>query len=417
MANYTYEQFQKAAQEAGMWDKFSDADRKLAQSNPDAGMSLLGYKKDYAAASSEQGRLLANAGANGIRKQYGGYTGGSDGSGYALTGEGNGSFNSAANEQANAMLALLERRGPYSYDAKTDPNAQAYRKQYAREGQRATKDTMGSYAAMTGGTPSTAAVTAAQQAGNYYAAQSADKVAELEQLAYSRYQDEGDQMRQKWSMYRDQADAEYSRWLNEKSLQAQAEQLEYERAQAEYQRKYNEAVLAAQYGDYRGLRELGIDTSNYMTGGYPYYSDGGSDDSGGDGQPEINLDEAYNELLGTYWDGIIPAADWNQLAAVYGEEQLAAWGFRQAADEPVRPTAEQRREEAAAVERNARNTAPAARNGATVQPNSEASDFESDLQTALRLTVDGVTPAKYYDIMVRRYGEERVKAAGLVRGE
>ena len=49
---------------------------------------------------------------------------------------------------------------------------------------------MGQAAAASGGLPSSYAMTAAQQAGNYYAAQMADKIPELEQMAYARYQNE-----------------------------------------------------------------------------------------------------------------------------------------------------------------------------------------------------------------------------------
>lgn len=318
---YTYEDFVKAAQDAGMYEKFSAADLELAKKNPSAGISLLQHKRDYAGATSEMGRLLAHAGAEGIRKQYGGYKGGSDGSGYAVTGEGNGTFNSAANEQANAMLKLLENREPYSYDASKDPAAQSYRKAYAREGRRAAEDTMGTAAAMTGGVASSAAVSAAAQAGNYYAAQSADKIAELEELAYGRYQDEGDRMRSMWSMYRDQADTEYNKWLTERNLATEQEQ-------AEYDRKYQLAVLAAQYGDYSGLKELGVDTSKWTSssGGVQSGSSGGggakkSDDSG------LSVSDR-NNLWIKYPTGIVPPADWTGLVAKYGADALAKAGFK-----------------------------------------------------------------------------------------
>lgn len=318
--NYTYEQFMKAAQDAGLWESFSEADRRLAQNNPDAGMSLLQYKKDYAGSTNEQARILANAGANGIRKQYGGYTGGSDGSGYALTGEGNGSFNSASNEQANALLELLKNRPAYSYDASTDTKAQAVRKEYAREGQRATQDTMGAHAALTGGMPSSAATAAAAQAGNYYAAQSADKLSDLEQIAYDRYQTEGDDLKDQWSMYREQADNEYNRWLTEKNLATEQEREEYDR-------QYNLAVLAAQYGDYSKLEALGVDVSSW-SGGSSSGSSSSSKKKTGDETP-TGLDAAtLNNLWMTYDGGEIPSSVWTTLAAKYGEEALTDAGFR-----------------------------------------------------------------------------------------
>ena len=64
MANrYTYDDFQKAMQSSGLGGQFSDADLKLAQQNPDAGMSILKYKQDYKNAATDEARALANLGA------------------------------------------------------------------------------------------------------------------------------------------------------------------------------------------------------------------------------------------------------------------------------------------------------------------------------------------------------------------
>lgn len=85
MANrYTYDDFQKAMQSSGLGGQFSDADLKLAQQNPDAGMSILKYKQDYKNAATDEARALANLGAEGIRSSYGGYTGGQRGANFYL---------------------------------------------------------------------------------------------------------------------------------------------------------------------------------------------------------------------------------------------------------------------------------------------------------------------------------------------
>lgn len=84
------------------------------------------------------------------------------------------------------LLGQLEG-SKFSYDPNTDPVWQAYQKQYRREGQRATEDTLGRTAAMTGGVPSSYAVTAAAQAGNNYAAQLSDRLPQMYQDAYNRY--------------------------------------------------------------------------------------------------------------------------------------------------------------------------------------------------------------------------------------
>ena len=109
-------------------------------------------------------------------------------------------------------LKTVTERPEFTYNPASDPLWQAYRKQYAREGSRATEDTLGRYAAMTGGVPSTAAVTAAQQAGDYYRAQMADAIPELYRMAYAMYSDETERAERNLSALR-ALDAEaYARW-------------------------------------------------------------------------------------------------------------------------------------------------------------------------------------------------------------
>ncbi|MCD7770061.1 MAG: peptidoglycan-binding protein [Oscillospiraceae bacterium] len=184
---YTYEDFVKKARSAGLLESFSDADLRLAQANPDAGMSLLSYKQDYAAASTEEARALANAGAEQIRSIYGGYTAGASGTGYYLNDQATdtgGTYTGQYQEETERLLEALSQS--FSAD-EADALWQDYRKTYLREGQRAYADTIGTAAAQTGGVASTAAVAAAQQAKNYYAAQATDKKADLYQQAYENY--------------------------------------------------------------------------------------------------------------------------------------------------------------------------------------------------------------------------------------
>lgn len=225
---YTYDDFKKALDESGLGASFSDADLRLATVNPDAGMSILNSKIGYNGATSDAQRQQYNQQAEDVRRQYGGYTGGVDGSLYQLepmspsgyqTAEApsyqnnyNGQMQSLLNKQLtygsfndNTEKPIYQNRydgqiqealgkvtnpDPFSYNPETDPSYASYAKAYRREGERATADAMGQAAAASGGLPSSYAMTAAQQAGNYYAAQMADKIPELEQMAYARYQNE-----------------------------------------------------------------------------------------------------------------------------------------------------------------------------------------------------------------------------------
>ncbi|MBQ7346113.1 MAG: hypothetical protein IJW45_08675, partial [Oscillospiraceae bacterium] len=191
---YTYDDFVSAASSAGMMGEFSEYDLQTARNDPEYGLSILRLKQDAANATTEEQRLLANEAANQLRSAYGNR---SSGTGYqnqidGLIGriDSYGSFNYRDQDAYDKLLAGLVDRQPFSYDPETDPSWGAYRKAYLREGDRASANAMAQAAAASGGRPSSYAMTAAQQAGNYYAGQLADMLPTLEQNAYSRYMDE-----------------------------------------------------------------------------------------------------------------------------------------------------------------------------------------------------------------------------------
>ena len=90
-------------------------------------------------------------------------------------------------DQQKAAFDAVTNREAFSYDPTQDVAWQNARKQYLREADRATQDTMGQAAGLTGGMPSTAAMTAASQAGDYYRGQLNDRMAEYQNMAYDRY--------------------------------------------------------------------------------------------------------------------------------------------------------------------------------------------------------------------------------------
>ena len=104
---YTYDDFQKALQSNNLTGNFSDADMRLAQSNPNAGMSILQYKMDYQNATTDEMRALANAGAEGVRSSYGGYKGGGDGGSFYLDPLSPGSFTAGTAPEASSSYSTL----------------------------------------------------------------------------------------------------------------------------------------------------------------------------------------------------------------------------------------------------------------------------------------------------------------------
>ncbi len=113
-----------------------------------------------------------------------------------------------------AIQALLEKilnRGDFSYDALNDPLYQQYSAQYQREGDRAMRNTLAEAAASAGGMNSYA-ITAAQQANDYYASQMADKVPELYQLAYQMYLQDKESMVQDLGLLQGMDNTQYNRY-------------------------------------------------------------------------------------------------------------------------------------------------------------------------------------------------------------
>lgn len=278
MAVYTYDDFTKALNELGY--QLSDADLALAQSNPDAGMSLLQYKQDYDNAATAEAKALAHAGAEEIRSSYGNYSGGTDGSEYYLEALNPSSFSyedapEYTSQYSDASAQLLEQllsQDDFSYDPASDELYAQYKKQYAREGQRSAADALGTAAAASGGIPSSYAATAAAQAGNYYASQLTDKIPELYQLAYSRYQDEYDKLLSDLSAVQSAEQLDYEKYLDQMEQYNTDREFSYSQLldelddqTAQRSESLSRALTAAGYGDYSQLEALGIDTSAYQS--------------------------------------------------------------------------------------------------------------------------------------------------------
>lgn len=123
-------------------------------------------------------------------------------------------YSNRYDQQINDLLQQYVNRGKFSYDYKNDPLYANYRKQYQREGQRATQDALAEAAAASGGIPSSYAASAAAQAQNYYAAQIADKIPELEQLAYQKYLDDASLQQSKISALQGQEQLDYAKYID-----------------------------------------------------------------------------------------------------------------------------------------------------------------------------------------------------------
>ena len=237
MPNFTYDGFLTAASNAGLLGEFSQADLDTARKYPEFGYSILGLKQDIHKATTPEAKLLANEAANQLRSSYGGYTGGKYGADYISDGKipnqidsvldkinGFGSFTfgqerpSYENQYAEQQQALLDaiiNRPDFSWSKEDDPQWSSYKKSYLREGDRATANALGQAAAASGGRPSTAALTAATQAGDYYATQLNDIIPTLYQQAYDRYLNEYNMSLQDLNAVNTQEQLDYTKYLDQ----------------------------------------------------------------------------------------------------------------------------------------------------------------------------------------------------------
>lgn len=218
-----------------MADNFKHKNTDLTLINDSGDLDLIrqyteAYNKAYAE-GDKAGQQAAHDAAEKIRAKYD-YSGGVDGSEYIKLGTGaspakadtswldklgDSNYNYDQSGQISAKLDALLNRTPFSYDAASDPLYQQYRKQYTREADRSAEDVLGKAAVMTGGMPSTAAVAASQQASDYQMSQMTDKIPELQQLAYSMYQDGLNADRADLNTLIGLEDNNYNRWLTDRN--------------------------------------------------------------------------------------------------------------------------------------------------------------------------------------------------------
>ncbi len=212
--------------------KLSQYDEKLTTA---AKEGIKSAKQNYAKAQAngdETGMAEANAYANSIRRIYGGYTGGNDGSGYYPVLQ-KPQFSSQYDKMIrNAQKRIIDIKD-FSYNPNSDPMYQLYKKVYTQMGNDAYDRAIAQSSIKTGGIVNTNAAASATQAQNFYNSALADKATELYNAAYKRYvdginreydildmlekADKNDYTRYLDSVdqYKDERDFEYDRFSNE----------------------------------------------------------------------------------------------------------------------------------------------------------------------------------------------------------
>lgn len=123
-----------------------------------------------------------------------------------------GAYQSRWDEELTSLYDQITNRKPFQYDLGQDALYQQYKEQYQRLGRQAMEDTMGQAASLTGGYGSTYSEQVGQQAYNAYLQSLNDIVPDLYDRAYSRYQDEGQELYNRYGLVEGRENMDYSRY-------------------------------------------------------------------------------------------------------------------------------------------------------------------------------------------------------------
>lgn len=159
--------------------------------------------------------------------------------------------------QLNATYDQIMNRDPFSYNVNADALYQQYKDQYTQQGRNAMQDTMAQASAMTGGYGNSYAQTAGQQAYNTYLQQLNNVIPSLYDRAYQRYQDEGNNMLQRYNLVKGRDDTDYGRYRDTMSDY-------YANREFDYNRYNNERNF--DYGQFSDQRAFNYDLWNTLYG-------------------------------------------------------------------------------------------------------------------------------------------------------
>jgi len=122
-----------------------------------------------------------------------------------------GDYRSQWQGQMDDALARIQEREPFAYDVSSDALYSQVAQNYLQQGRTAMLDTMGRAAAMTGGYGNSYAQTAGQQAYGQYLTGLTELVPQYQQMAFQRYQAEGEDLLNRYHLLAQQEEQAYGR--------------------------------------------------------------------------------------------------------------------------------------------------------------------------------------------------------------
>ena len=116
------------------------------------------------------------------------------------------------------VMDKIFNREKFSYDVNGDALYQQYKDKYIQQGKMAMADTMGQAAAMTGGYGNSYAASVGNQAYQASLQQLNDIIPQLYQMAYDRYNQEGQDLYNQYGMLSTERSTEYGMWSDKGNM-------------------------------------------------------------------------------------------------------------------------------------------------------------------------------------------------------
>lgn len=205
-----------------------------------------------------------------------------------------GAYQSRWDAELDSLYDQITNRKPFQYDLNQDALYQQYKEQYQRLGRTAMQDTMGQAASLTGGYGSTYAEQVGQQTYNAYLQSLNDIVPELYDRAYGRYQDEGQDLYNRYGLVSDRESMDYSKYRD--TVSDYYNDLADARSayDSEWNKDYTQWSDQLSYWQQKAAQEQAYWQSQQKAAGGSGGSGGGRAGSSGTGSGKGYIDNTYN---------------------------------------------------------------------------------------------------------------------------
>ena len=130
----------------------------------------------------------------------------------------NNGFTFSQNDAFTDTMNKILNREKFSYDLNGDALYQQYKDKYIQQGKMAMADTMGQASAMTGGYGNSYAASVGNQAYQASLQQLNDIIPQLYQMAYDRYNQEGQDLYNQYGMLSNERSTEYGMWSDKGNM-------------------------------------------------------------------------------------------------------------------------------------------------------------------------------------------------------